>query len=132
MAGHMNTKYCECKEHCKCYDVPGGIAIAKVDVFSVSGIIAVYEPNNSERPVGVDLNCSDLEKAYYESTVGTEMTYEEFVADVQVQADEAAAVAYPPIRDANALIGENNDARIVIIRLCVKTKWIKIYIVLKI
>lgn len=131
MSGHVNTKYCKCEEHCKCYEVPSGIGIAKVDVYSVSGIIAVYDPN-AERPVGVDLNCKDLEKAYYESSVGTEMTFEEFVTDVQLQADQAASTAYPPIHDANSIIGENNDARIVIVRLCIKTKWLKIYIVLKI
>ena len=132
MAGHMNTKYCECRhDKCECYEVPHGIGLEKADVFSVSAIVVSVEPNIPEGLVNVDLNCKELAYAYYNSTVGTEYSYEEFMEEVQEKADEAASATYTPIQIAQGAIGDNYDARLIVLRLCIKVKWLKIYIILK-
>ena len=132
MAGHVNTKYCECRHNnCECYEVPQAPGLGQADTFSVSGIIVGVELNIPDNLVSVDLNCKELAYAYYNSTVGTDMTYEEFMEEVQASADTAASSAYPPIAIAQGAIGDSNDARLLYLRLCIKIKWLKIYIILK-
>ena len=132
MSQHVNTRYCECKVDCECYDVPKTHGGASVDVFSVSAITAKVDLNNPENPVSVDLNCEELKKAFMMSTAGADgTTFETFATDVQLLADEAASRAYPTVLDANSVLGEFDDARIFTIRICLKWKWLKIYIIWK-
>ena len=107
---------------------------SSIDVHNVSAITSSVDFNIPDGPKAtLDLNCSELKRAYYESTAGADgTTFETMAGEVQALADEAASRAIAPVGIANETLGLNNEARIATIRICIKWRWLRIYIVWKI
>ena len=130
----MSQHRCKCQDECDCKPIPNtGMQLSVADVYQMDGIISTISADNQQVSVGI--NCEDLKTAYNDSSASADGTsFETFEAEVQAAADEAATAAYPTVAGANSNLAELSDfnTRIVTIRICIRWRWLKIYIIIKI
>ena len=97
------------------------------DVYHVTGLTS--SKDDSTDSVTLALNEEELEKAYTESCARADASYEEFREEVYRDANQAASDVYPAYRDLNNATNDNAAGqRILWGRICIKWRWIRIYI----
>ena len=110
-----------------------GTTFHDADVWKVSGVTGEVNDDGTITNVRVDLNCDEMKAAYEGSCARAMASFEEFYNQVQIDTNIAATVAYA---DSAALNDswESNPAsqRIISIRLCIRWRWLRIYVIWKI
>ena len=108
---------------------------ADADVYFVGGkVLSETGATGPGEPVVAELalNCEELRHAYGTSTAAREATFEEFHAAVLAEATLAFNDVYGAVRSLNALWQDNPPAqRALVIRVCVKWKWLRIYVTIR-
>lgn len=101
------------------------------DVYHVTGLVNTVSEDGSQ--VTTDLNCDELTTAYEQSCARSMASFDEFASEVQAEADTAASLAYNPFAAVNeSFLDQPFAIRALRIRLCIRWRWISIYIWIKI
>ena len=97
------------------------------DVFGVTAVTARKDETGGT--VSLDLNESEVWTAYNNSCARADGSFEEFYAQVQSEADAGASEIYSQGAAINDdWIERQRSSRILWVRICIKLKWIRIYI----
>ena len=125
MSQHTND-CCECPPE---LTVPeNGDLQNQQDVFGVTGVTAEVTDEASGQ-VRLDLNRDEVWTAYNNSCERAGGSFDEFYAEVQAEADSGASEIYSQARTINdGWIDLQRSTRMVWIRICIKLRWIRIYI----
>lgn len=100
------------------------------DVYKVSALTDGVDANGN---VSLRLNCDDLKRAYEVSCASSQASFRQFASEVQTAADEAATPIFQPVNSVNdAFIDSAGAQRVMIIRVCIRWRWIRIYVIWKI
>ena len=107
-----------------------GASLDDADTYKVSALTGAVNANGDPT---LRLNCDELRRAYEVSCASSQASFRQFASEVQASADSAAAPIFGPANGVNdAFIDSDQAQRIMIIRICVRWRWIRIYIVWKI
>ena len=96
------------------------------DVFHVSAKTAAVDADGN--PL-LALNCDELRTAYDTSCLSATTSYSEFARAVEAEANAGAAPMFAPATALNDQFLDSAAAqRILSIRICIRFRWVKIYI----
>ena len=114
-------------KHCRDLTVPSNSDLNEQDVYGVTGLTESVDATGGA--VTLALNEDEVFKAYNDSCARADGTFEEFSAEVQQAANEGASQVYQEARALNDTWMElPRSVRIGWLRVCIRTRWIKIYI----
>lgn len=108
-----------------------GASLDDADVYKVSALTGEADP--TANTVSLRLNYDELKRAWEVSCASSQATFQEFAREVQAAADTAAQPIFEPITALNAGFADNENALMALtIRVCVRWRWLRIYIIWKI
>ena len=116
-------------EHCdeRKLTVPSNNDLNEQDVYGVTALTSSVDATGGR--VSLALNDDEVFRAYNDSCARADGTFEEFRAMVQEEADEGASQVYAEAAALNDTWNQLPRAvRIGWLRVCIKTRWIQIYI----
>ena len=108
-----------------------GVTLEDMDVYKVSAVTASGDPTTGQAEL--DLNCEEMKHVYETSCARAMADFETFYNEVQQSANAGASEVYADSSGLNTA-WETNPAgqRIASIRICIRWRWIRIYISWKI
>ena len=116
------SKHCDRK-----LTVPSNNDLGEQDVYGVTGLTSSVDASAGR--VSLALNEDELFEAYNDSCARADESFDEFKDSVQQEADEGASAVYAEAAAANDnWIQLPRSVRIGWLRICIKRRWIQIYI----
>ena len=107
-----------------------GASLDDADTYKVSALV---NQMNADGNPELKLNCEELRRAYDMSCAGSMASFDQFSSEVLASANEGAAPIFGPSMAINDQFADSAQAqRILTIRICVRWRFIRIYIILKI
>ena len=106
------------------------------DVYFVGGLVSNVSTGTPPDPLlsaELALNCEELRAAYDSSSASAVATFAEFEEQVHADATAGLNESYPEVAALNLAWQDSPNARRIInIRVCIKWRWLRIYIIIRI
>ena len=96
-------------------------------VYHVSAVTDTASADGSS--VRLSLNCDELKEIYESSPARSLASFREFSKEVEAEANAAAQPIFQPATELNnQFVDSPNALRAVRIRICIRWRWLRIYI----